>query len=159
MYSNTLYSKRLHVLSSMVQSNCLGERVPSSLTLPIWCYWVRWFVNQNVYSFHRLSAILQVEYGGIDMMQDLMENFNHCARHYATNKGKSRTAAGQSCLSGCMCGCCNNMWVARLIGFTDTWYVSPFSGLHSPRASWTGEGRTKRSKFHQGSTNKDAKSA
>ena len=28
------------------------------------------------------------------MMQDPMENFNHCARHYATNKGKSRTAVG-----------------------------------------------------------------
>ena len=28
------------------------------------------------------------------MMQDPMENFNRCARHYATKKGKSRTAAG-----------------------------------------------------------------
>ena len=32
------------------------------------------------------------------MMQDPMENFNHCARHYATNKGKSRTAAGRQLL-------------------------------------------------------------
>ena len=47
-----------------------------------------------MYSLHRLSTILQVEYGGLDMAQDPMENFNHCARHYATNKGKSRTAAG-----------------------------------------------------------------
>ena len=28
------------------------------------------------------------------MMQHPMENFNRCARHYATNKGKSRTTAG-----------------------------------------------------------------
>ena len=26
------------------------------------------------------------------MTQDPMENFNHCVRHYATIKGKSRTA-------------------------------------------------------------------
>ena len=32
------------------------------------------------------------------MSQDPMENFNRCARHYATNKGKSRTAAGQQLL-------------------------------------------------------------
>ena len=32
------------------------------------------------------------------MMQDPMENFNRCARHYAANKGKSRTAAGQKLL-------------------------------------------------------------
>ena len=32
------------------------------------------------------------------MMQDPMENFNRCARHYATNKGKSRTATGQQLL-------------------------------------------------------------
>ena len=32
------------------------------------------------------------------MMQDPMENFNHCARHYATNKGKSRTAIDQQLL-------------------------------------------------------------
>ena len=51
-----------------------------------------------MYSFHRLSTILQVEYGGIDMMQDPMENFNHCARCYATNKGKSRTTAGRQLL-------------------------------------------------------------
>ena len=37
---------------------------------------------------------MKVEYGGIDMMQDPMENFNRCARHYTTNKGKSRTATG-----------------------------------------------------------------
>ena len=49
-------------------------------------------------SFHRLSAILKVEYGGIDMMQDPMENFNRCARHYATNKGKSRTTVGRQLL-------------------------------------------------------------
>ena len=47
-----------------------------------------------MYSLHRLSMILKVEYGGIDMMQDPMENFNHCARCYATNKGKIRTAVG-----------------------------------------------------------------
>ena len=51
-----------------------------------------------MYSLHRLSTILQVEYGGIDMMQDPMENFNHCARHYAANKGISRTATGQQLL-------------------------------------------------------------
>ena len=28
------------------------------------------------------------------MTQDPMENFNHCARHYAASKGKSRTAVG-----------------------------------------------------------------
>ena len=28
------------------------------------------------------------------MMQDPLENFNRCARCYAANKGKSRTAAG-----------------------------------------------------------------
>ena len=28
------------------------------------------------------------------MAQDPMENFNRCARHYAMNKGKSRTATG-----------------------------------------------------------------
>ena len=38
MYGDTLYSKRLHVLSSMMQSNCLGERAPPSLALPIWHY-------------------------------------------------------------------------------------------------------------------------
>ena len=32
------------------------------------------------------------------MTQDPMENFNHCARHYATNKAMSRTAAGQQLL-------------------------------------------------------------
>ena len=32
------------------------------------------------------------------MMQDPMENFNHCARHYAANKGKSKTAAGRQLL-------------------------------------------------------------
>ena len=51
-----------------------------------------------MYSFHRLSAILQVEYGGIDMAQDPMENFNCCARCYAANKEKSRTTAGQQLL-------------------------------------------------------------
>ena len=51
-----------------------------------------------MYSFHRLSAILQVEYRGIDMAQDPMENFNHCARHYAENKGKIRTTTGQQLL-------------------------------------------------------------
>ena len=94
MYGNTLYGERLHVLLSIVQSNCLGERAPASLALVIWHHWVWRFANRNVYSFHRLSAILKVEYRGIDMMQDPMENFNCCARHYAANKGKSRTAAG-----------------------------------------------------------------
>ena len=47
-----------------------------------------------MYSLHRLSAILQVEYGGLDMTQNPMENFNRCARHYTMNKGKSRTATG-----------------------------------------------------------------
>ena len=28
------------------------------------------------------------------MIQDPMENFNQCARHYTINKGKSRTAVG-----------------------------------------------------------------
>ena len=51
-----------------------------------------------MYSLHRLSTILQVEYGGLDMTQDPMENFNRCAKHYATDKGKSRTAAGQQLL-------------------------------------------------------------
>ena len=32
------------------------------------------------------------------MMQDPMENFNRCVRHYTTNKGKSRTAAGRQLL-------------------------------------------------------------
>ena len=32
------------------------------------------------------------------MAQDPMENFNHCARRYAVNKGKSRTATGQQLL-------------------------------------------------------------
>ena len=49
MYGNTLYGKRLHVLLSMVQSNCLGERAPPSLALVIRC-WVQRFVNQYVFS-------------------------------------------------------------------------------------------------------------
>ena len=32
------------------------------------------------------------------MTQDPMENFNHCARHYTTNRGKSRTATGRQLL-------------------------------------------------------------
>ena len=32
------------------------------------------------------------------MMQDPMENFNCCARHYTTNKGKSRIAVGRQLL-------------------------------------------------------------
>ena len=96
-YGDTLYGKRLHVLSSMVQSNCLGERAPPSPAFVILHCWVRRFVN-NVYSLHRLSAILKVEYGGIDMPQDPMENFNRCARCYTANKGKSRTDAGQQLL-------------------------------------------------------------
>ena len=32
------------------------------------------------------------------MVQDPMENFNHCARRYTANKGKSRTTAGQQLL-------------------------------------------------------------
>ena len=42
---------------------------------------------------------MQVEYGGIDMMKDPMENFNRCARHYAFNKGKSRTTAAHQLLT------------------------------------------------------------
>ena len=32
------------------------------------------------------------------MTQDPMKNFNHCARCYVANKGKSRTTAGQQLL-------------------------------------------------------------
>ena len=45
-YGDTLYGEWLHVLSSMVQSNCLGERAPPSPALPIWHYWVCWFANK-----------------------------------------------------------------------------------------------------------------
>ena len=75
IYGDTLYGERLHVLLSMVLSNCLGERAPPSLVLSVWCYLVWRFVN-NMCSFNRLSAILQVEYRGIDMKLDPMENYN-----------------------------------------------------------------------------------
>ena len=80
------------------------------------------------------------------MTQDPMENFNHCARRYATNKGKSRTTAGRQLLLRMY------VWALRkYVGGEAHW-------LHSPRASRTGEGRMKRSTFHQGSTNEDTES-
>ena len=97
MYGGTLYGERLHVLSSMVQSNCLGERAPPSLVLGIRHYRVQQFVNLNVF-FSQIIPVLQVEYGRTDMAQDPMENFNRCARRYTANKGKSRTATGQQLL-------------------------------------------------------------
>ena len=44
------------------------------------------------------------------MTQDPMEDFNRCARHYATNKGKSRTTADWQLLIRMY------MWVLRQYG-------------------------------------------
>ena len=54
------------------------------------------------------------------MRQDPMENFNHCARCYAANKGKSRTAAVRQLLIRIYVWALDNTQAAKLIGYTDT---------------------------------------
>ena len=120
MYGDTLYGERLHVLSSMVQSNCLGERAPPSLALVIWCCSKYGDLLINMYSLHRLSAILQVEYGGIDMMQDPMENFNCCASITLQTKARVGLPQVGSCWLECMCGSRDSTRVVRLINSTST---------------------------------------
>ena len=62
------------------------------------------------------------------MMQDPMENFNHCARHYTANKGKSRIAAGWQLLIRMyvwvlqQCGGSEAHWIHRhLISLSFFW--------------------------------------